>query len=64
MKPQEIKAALIRNKKKQADIARELDVRPSSINMVIEGKFVSRRIRQAIAEKAQIPFQKMWGKAA
>lgn len=64
MKPQEIKAALIKNKEKQVDIARELKVQPSSVNMVIDGKFVSRRIRQAIADKARIPFEKMWGKAA
>jgi lambda repressor-like predicted transcriptional regulator len=64
MKPQDIKAALIKNKEKQIDIARELRVQPSSVNMVIDGKFVSRRIRQAIADRAGISFEKMWGKAA
>lgn len=64
MKPQEIKAALIKNNEKQIDIARSLGVRASAINMVIERKFVSHRIRTAIAEKARIPFEKMWGKAA
>lgn len=64
MKPQDIKAALIKNREKQIDIARELGVQPSSVNMCIDGKFVSRRIRQAIADRARIPFEKMWGKAA
>lgn len=64
MKPQEIRAALIKNREKQADIARELNVRPSSVNMCIDGKFVSRRIREAVAARARIPFAKMWGKAA
>lgn len=64
MKPQKIRALLIENKEKQIDIARSIGVRPSSVGMCIDGKFVSRRIREAIAEKARIPFEKMWGEAA
>ena len=64
MKPQKIRALLIENKEKQIDIARALGVQPSSVGMAIDNKFVSRRIREAIAEKARVPFETMWGKAA
>ena len=64
MKPQEIKAALIKNKITQVSIARDIGVSQPSVNMVIEGRLVSRRIRQAISDKVRIPFEKVWGKAA
>ena len=64
MKPQEIKAALIRNSEKQVAIARDLGVSQPSINRVIEGKSVSFRIQKVLAERARVPFEKMWGKAA
>jgi len=64
MKPQKIKALLIEHGEKQIDIARSLGVSSSSVNMCINGKFVSRRIREAIATKARAPFEQMWGKAA
>jgi DNA-binding XRE family transcriptional regulator len=64
MKPQKIRALLIENKETQTAIARSLGVQPSSVNMAIDNKFVSRRIREAIAEKARVSFDAMWGKAA
>lgn len=64
MKPEEIRALLIRNKEKQIEIARNLQVTSGAVNRVIDGHFVSRRIREALAEKARVPFEKMWGKAA
>lgn len=64
MKPQKIRALLIEYGEKQIDIARSVGVRPSSVGMCIDGKFVSRRIREAIAEKARTSFEKMWGQAA
>jgi len=60
MKPQKIRALLIAQGEKQIAIARDLGVSHTAVNMVIDGKFVSRRIRQAIAEKARKPFEKMW----
>ena len=64
MPPQKIRALLIEHKETQTSIARALGVQPSSVNMAIDNKFVSRRIREAIAKKARVPFEKMWGKAA
>lgn len=64
MKPQKIRALLIEQGEKQINIARDLNVSHDALNMVIDGKFVSRRIRHAIAEKACMPFEKMWGKPA
>lgn len=64
MKPQKIRALLIENKAKQIDIARDLKVTSGAVNRVIDGHFPSRRIQEAIAEKARVPFDKMWGKAA
>ena len=64
MKPNKIRALLIEHGVKQVEIARTVGVSPASINKCIEGTFVSRRIRELIAERAETPFEKMWGKAA
>ena len=64
MKPQKIRALLIENQKTQRSIAGKLGVTPGAVNRVIDGHFVSHRIREAIAEEAGVAFVKMWGKAA
>lgn len=64
MKPEKIRALLIENNAKQVDIARDLKVTPGAVNRVIDGHFVSRRIRLAIAEKAGVSFTRMWRAAA
>lgn len=64
MKTEKIRALLIENKVKQIDIARELDLCPGSINRVISGHYSSRRVQEAVAKAARVPFEKMWGKAA
>lgn len=64
MKPEKIRAVLIEKKVKQIEIAREFGVTSGAISRVIDGHFKSRRIQQAISEKAHIPFEKMWRKAA
>lgn len=64
MKPQKIRAILVEKEVKQADIARDLAVTRGAVSRVISGHFPSRRIREALAEKAGVPFDKMWGRAA
>ena len=64
MKPNKIRALLIEHGVKQVEIARTFGVSPAAINKCILGTFVSRRIRELIAEKTQTPFEQMWGKAA
>lgn len=64
MKPNKIRALLIEHGEKQVEIARTLGVSHAAVNMCINGTFVSRRIRELIAEKARTPFKKMWSKAA
>lgn len=64
MTPQKRRALLIENKITQTSIAKELGVTHSAVNRVLNGDFVSTRIRKAVAEKTRTPFDKMWGKAA
>ena len=51
MKPEEIRALLVRKKAKQVEIARILDVSHSAVGMCIDGKLVSRRIRETVAKR-------------
>lgn len=64
MKPEEIRGEMARRKVKPISIARDLQVSPSAITRVIDGEFVSRRIREAVANHARVPFERMWGKTA
>lgn len=64
MKPEKRRALLVENKVKQVEIARDLKVSSVAVTRVIDGQFASRRIREAIAAKAGISFEKMWGAAA
>ena len=64
MKPQKIRALLIENKITQTSIAKDLKVTQGAVNRVIDGHFISRRIREAIASRVNIPFEKMWERAA
>jgi transcriptional regulator with XRE-family HTH domain len=64
MNPQKIKALLVENSITQASIARELGIAQPTVAKTIAGNFVSRRTRMLIAEKARVPFEKMWGQAA
>lgn len=63
MKPEKIRSLLVEKKEKQIDIARELAVTPGAVNRVIDGHFVSDRIRAAISKRTGVPFKKMWGEA-
>lgn len=64
MKPQKIRALLIENKETQTQIARDLNITQGAVARVIDYHFVSKRIREAIANKARVPFEKMWGRKA
>jgi predicted transcriptional regulator len=64
MKPEKIRALLVENKVKQVDIARDLRITSGAVSRVISGHYPSRRIQEAVAEKARVSFEKMWGKAA
>lgn len=64
MKVEKIRALLIEHKVKQVDIAKELGLSSGSVNRVISGHYASRRVQEAVAKAAHVPFEKMWGKAA
>lgn len=64
MKVEKIRALLIEHKVKQTDIAKELGLSSGSVNRVISGHYTSRRVQEAVAKAARVPFEKMWGQAA
>ena len=64
MKPQKIRALLIEEKETQTQIARDLRITQGAVARVIDYHFVSKRIREAIANKVRVPYEKMWGKKA
>jgi Ner family transcriptional regulator len=62
MHPEDIKAALRKRGVTQADIARRLGVSKTTINYVITGKTLSRRVAEAIAEASGKPLKSLWPK--
>ena len=60
MTPLDIRNALHNADVNQAAIARELDVSPSHISAIIDGKRVSRRVHAAIAEATGIDIRRIW----
>ena len=67
MTTNEIKALLVERGIKQKDIAplvRPRPVHPKTVNIVINGHQRSRPIQEAIARILDIPYEKIWGKAA
>lgn len=60
MDPIEIRVELTRNKVTQASIARAMGVTNSAINRVIDGVFVSHRIRRAIADAIKTDINRIW----
>lgn len=59
-----VRALLVEKGIKQKDIAEALDVSPGVVCGVIGGYFSSRRVRKAIADALQMPYEKVWGKKA
>ena len=49
-----IKAIMKEKNVKQADIAKSLKIRESTVSQVINGKFASRRIMKAVARRCGI----------
>lgn len=64
MKVEKIRALLIEHKVKQVDLARDLELSSGSISRVISGHYTSHRVQAAISKAVNVPFEKMWGKAA
>lgn len=60
MSPNDIRIEMIRTGVTQASIARELGVTKEAIYLVIEGRAVSHRIREKIAERIKIDIRRIW----
>lgn len=60
MHPEDIKSALRKRGVTQADLARRLGVSKTTINYVITGKTLSRRVAEAIAEDSGKPLNTLW----
>jgi len=58
--PLEIKIALIRSRKTQAQIARRLGVSKAQVTMVIKGKRAQKRVRKAIAKAVGKRVEELW----
>jgi transcriptional regulator with XRE-family HTH domain len=59
-----VKALLIKNGIKQADIAKQLGTTRGTISAAINGHHQSRRVKQAVADALKVDYEKLWGKAA
>lgn len=64
MTPNKIKALLVEQGIKQAEIAAELNVSGSAVCGVIKRRFRSRLIEQYIAARLAIDYRVLWGEAA
>lgn len=60
MTPVEIRVAILRASTTQAEIARTVGCSRAMVCQVIDGKFVSDRIRRAIADAIRIPVENIW----
>lgn len=60
MHPADIKAALQKKKRTQADVARKLSVRPTIVCQVIHGTSRSRRVARHLAELIGRPVSEIW----
>jgi lambda repressor-like predicted transcriptional regulator len=60
MHPENIKMQLKKRGIKQTDIARELEITPSSVVRVIDGTGKSIRVAQLISEKLQRPISQVF----
>ncbi len=64
MRPEVVKANLIRKKIKMRGIAAEAGCSPTAVTLVIQRKSVSRRIRRIIADKLGYEYIRVWGECA
>ncbi|MCF6267799.1 MAG: helix-turn-helix transcriptional regulator [Desulfuromusa sp.] len=64
MKPNKIRALMVERGIKQADIARDLNIRKASVNGVVHGKWASRRVATEVARRLNLPLEKVFPKYA
>lgn len=64
MKPNEIRAALLLEDVRPADIANKLDVSRAAVSNVISGKLLSTRIRKEIAKIIDKEIGEIWPQQA
>jgi lambda repressor-like predicted transcriptional regulator len=64
MRPEVVKANLIRKKIKMREIAAEAGCSPTAVTLVIQRKSVSKRIREIIADKIKYDYERVWGACA
>lgn len=60
MKPNDIRILLLKADIKQAELARELEVKQQLIYHVIESNIVSDRVRQHIAKRTGVAIERIW----
>lgn len=60
----EIKAQLVRNGIKVKDVAREANVAPVTVSVVLNGHRKSRNIQDTIARLLGKTYRQLWGKTA
>ncbi len=56
----EIKILMLRKKITQAQIARRLRIKPSTVCNVIKGTAESKRVKKTIAEVLGVPIETLW----
>lgn len=64
MDPNEIKSLMVKKHVKGSEIAASERVSRSCVSQVVNRKIRSRRIQMAIANALDLPFERIWGKAA
>jgi lambda repressor-like predicted transcriptional regulator len=64
MEPIDINYQLHKHKSSQAAIAKKLKVKRQTVNGVVHGKIVSRRIRKYIAKVIGLKINDLWPNAA
>lgn len=57
----QIKTMLYLRKIKPAEIAKRAGVSPITVRLVLNGHRTSRRIKQAVADLLNKPYEKLWG---
>lgn len=60
MKPVEIKILLLRKRITQTQIAQKSNVTVGMVSGVINHRFISQRIRQAIADSLRMKIEQLW----
>lgn len=60
MKPEEIKAELVRRKIKSREIANEAKVSAPLVSLVISGKTFNKNVQSIISQKIGLPIEKVF----